>query len=172
MYFSIQICPYFPIPFCILYLFLYEWETNPDNKKWVQEQFTKLSSYTLLEPSKVTRILENMFNSEMSSEIESTIKNLYRINPDEVAANELMATYYRNVGDVNKEIQTRESLRSLDPKNYVLELQLAKVYASQRLISRLNLFFVDPHPGGCTPGHSVTFEKVSYLPPGTGGAQA
>ncbi len=110
---------------------------NPDDKNWVREQYTKLSSYTLLEPSKVSRILENMFNSEMFSEIETAIKNLYKANPDEVAANELLATYYRNAGDSKNEMKVREDLRALDPNNYVLELQLAKVYASQNMIDNL-----------------------------------
>lgn len=104
---------------------------NPSDKDWVRLQYGKLTPLTLLEPMKVSRILENMFNSDMNEEIKDVIFQVYEANPRDVAANELMATYYRNNGQVESELKVREGLSKLDPVNYQLELNLAKIYADQ-----------------------------------------
>jgi hypothetical protein len=104
---------------------------NPSDKDWVRLQYGKLTPLTLLEPMKVSRILENMFNSDMNEEIKDVILQVYEANPRDVAANELMATYYRNNGEVESELKVREGLSKLDPVNYQLELNLAKIYADQ-----------------------------------------
>ncbi len=117
-------------------IFALQMQGSEDND-WVKLQFSKLSALTLLEPSKVARILENMYNAGMTAEIETTIKELYEANSKDIAANELMAAYYRSISDLEKEIQFREDLRLLDPVNYQLELSLARNYAAKKDIANL-----------------------------------
>lgn len=110
---------------------------NPSDKDWVKLQYAKLSSLTLDEPSKVGRLLENMYNSEMNEEIKNSIFNVYEKNPKDVFANELMATYYRNNNDPQSELKIREELSKLDPVNYQLELTLARLYSNLGDLSKL-----------------------------------
>jgi hypothetical protein len=108
-----------------------------EDNDWVKLQFSKLTSLTLLEPSKVSRILENMYNAGMTAEIETVIKKLYEVNSKDIAANELMAVYFRNISNIEMESQFREDLRELDPVNYQLELSLARIYAAKNDIAKL-----------------------------------
>ena len=108
-----------------------------EDSDWVKLQFSKLTFLTLFEPSKVSRILENMYNAGMTAEIETVIKKLYEVNSKDIAANELMAVYFRNISNIEMESQFREDLRELDPVNYQLELSLARIYAAKNDIAKL-----------------------------------
>ena len=118
-------------------VFALQMQNSEEDKKWVRDQFAKLSAFTLDEPSKVSRILENMYNAGMTTEIEQVIKNVYEKNKKDVYANELMATYFRNYGEIDSEIKTREALRKLDPQNFQLELNLARAYFVKKDLIKL-----------------------------------
>jgi len=60
-----------------------EMQGSEDND-WVKLQFSKLTSLILLEPSKVSRILDNMYNAGMIAEIETVIKKLYEANSKDI----------------------------------------------------------------------------------------
>jgi predicted Zn-dependent protease len=65
----------------------------------------------------------------MSQEIESAVKNLYRVDGDNAYVGDLLATYYQNSNQTVLEIEVREKLRSVDPFSRYLELALAKAYS-------------------------------------------
>lgn len=112
---------------------------NESDKEWVKEQYTKLTEVTLSEPSKVARLLENMYNAGMTNEIRSVILNAYKVNKKDVYANEMLATYYHNNNLFEKEQRVREDLREIDPVNYQLELNLARLYSNQKKIDDLRV---------------------------------
>ena len=78
-----------------------------------------------------------MYNAGMTADIETVIKKLYEVNSKDIAANELMAVYFRNISNIEMELQFREDLRELDPVNYQLELSLARIYAAKNDIAKL-----------------------------------
>ena len=102
---------------------------NDESRKWIRENYIKLTSITLLEAEKFGRILPNMYLAQMSQEIESAVKNLYRVDGDNAYVGDLLATYYQNSNQTVLEIEVREKLRSVDPFNRYLELALAKAYS-------------------------------------------
>ena len=67
-----------------------------------------------------------MYKAGMIPEMESTIRQLHKVNPDDVIANDLLATYFANNGQFDLELKTRKHIRRIDPLNYQLELVLAK----------------------------------------------
>jgi len=102
------------------------------SKNFAVENFNKLSNLTLYYPDKLNRILKNMFDAGLTSEIEYSVKSLYEVEPNDAFAAELLATYYKNTQQLLLEVQTRERLRNLDPWNEKLELLLAKTYAESK----------------------------------------
>jgi hypothetical protein len=112
---------------------------DEDTKVLVKENFQKLTSVTLLAPDKVDQVLGNLSQAGMSVEIQSTVKNLYKVDTDDAFANDLIAAYYKNVGMTKREIEIRESLRRLDPLNYWLEIALARAYAQVGDSEKLNM---------------------------------
>lgn len=102
--------------------------TDQASKDFVREEFNKLSDFSLLQPEKVDKIMGSLYPSGMIEEVENITKNLYKVSPDDAFAGDLLATYYRNVGKLDEEIEIREKLRNQDPWNYLLELALAGAY--------------------------------------------
>ncbi len=102
---------------------------NDESRKWIRENYNDLTSITLLEAEKFGRILPNMYLAKMGQEIESAVKNLYRVDGDNAYVGDLLATYYQNSNQTVLEIEVREKLRSVDPFNRYLELSLAKAYS-------------------------------------------
>jgi predicted Zn-dependent protease len=102
---------------------------NDESRKWIRENYSDLTSFTLLEAEKFGRVLPNMYLAQMSQEIESAVKNLYRVDGDNAYVGDLLATYYQNSNQTVLEIEVREKLRSVDPFNRYLELALAKAYS-------------------------------------------
>lgn len=97
---------------------------------WIKENFKKLTTFTLLSPDKVDRILGNLYKANMSEEIKEISENIYRVNKSDAFAGDILATYYQNTQQLQNEIELREELRDLDPWNYWLELALANAYSS------------------------------------------
>jgi predicted Zn-dependent protease len=102
---------------------------NDESRKWIRENYSDLTSFTLLEAEKFGRVLPNMYLAQMSQEIESAVKNLYRVDGDNAYVGDLLATYYQNSNQTVLEIEVREKLRSVDPFSRYLELALAKAYS-------------------------------------------
>jgi predicted Zn-dependent protease len=71
----------------------------------------------------------NLEQSGMGSEIKTVLEDLYRVNSNDVYTNDLLATLYFNTNQPDLELEVRERLRSLDPLNYQLELNLARAYS-------------------------------------------
>lgn len=110
---------------------------DEQSKAIVRQEFEKLSNLTLLYPNKIDAIAANIFKAGMSSELERVAENLYRVDKDEAYAASVLATYYQNTGQVNKELEIRERIRVLDPWNSKLELSLARAYAASGQIIKL-----------------------------------
>jgi predicted Zn-dependent protease len=102
---------------------------SPESKEWVRSNFNKLGNFTLLDPDKVIRMVYNLEQSGMGSEIKTVLEDLYRVNSNDVYTNDLLATLYFNTNQPDLELEVRERLRSLDPLNYQLELNLARAYS-------------------------------------------
>lgn len=110
---------------------------DEQSKAIVRQEFEKLSNLTLLYPNKIDAIAANIFKAGMSSELERVAENLYRVDKNEAYAASVLATYYQNTGQVNKELEIRERIRVLDPWNSKLELSLARAYAASGQIIKL-----------------------------------
>jgi hypothetical protein len=110
---------------------------DEQSKAIVRQEFEKLSNLTLLYPNKIDAIAANIFKAGMSSELERVAENLYRVDKNDAYAASVLATYYQNTGQVNKELEIRERIRVLDPWNSKLELSLARAYAASGQIIKL-----------------------------------
>ena len=99
------------------------------SKDWIRDNFNKLTDISLLSPEQVFRILQNLYRADMFSEAGDTVSRLYESSPKDALAGDLLATHYINTKQIEKEIELREEMRSLDPWNYLLELALAQAYA-------------------------------------------
>ena len=102
---------------------------NDESRKWIRNNYNELTSFTLLDAEKFGRVIPNLYLAQMAQEIESGVKNLYRVDGDNAYVGDLLATYYQNSNQTVLEIQVREELRSVDPFNRYLELALAKAYS-------------------------------------------
>jgi hypothetical protein len=102
---------------------------NDESRKWIRENYNDLTGITLLEAEKFGRVIPNMYLAQMSQEIESAVKNLYRVDGDNAYVGDLLATFYQNSNQTVLEIEVREKLRSVDPLSRYLELALAKAYS-------------------------------------------
>jgi len=111
--------------------------SDEKSKDVVRQEFIKLSNLTLFYPNNVDRIAGNLFQADMSLELQQVVENLYRVESKDAYTADLIATYYKNTNQFSKEIEIREKLRSLDPWNLKLELALAKAYSTVRNVSKL-----------------------------------
>ena len=102
--------------------------SDEKSKDIVRQEFAKLSNITLFYPNNVDRIAGNLFQADMSLELQKVVENLYRVESKDAYTADLIATYYKNISQFSKEIEIREKLRSLDPWNLKLELALAQAY--------------------------------------------
>ncbi len=100
------------------------------SKDIVRQEFTKLSNLTLFYPNNIDRIAGNLFQADMSLELQKAVENLYRVESKNAYAADLISTYYKNTNQFPKEIEIREKLRILDPWNLKLELALAQAYST------------------------------------------
>jgi predicted Zn-dependent protease len=99
------------------------------SKDWVRENYSKLTKFTLLDSDKALNLVNNVYESGMNAELEILLKNLQSRDPGDVYSNDLLASFYLNTNQLDKELEIREELRQLDPINYQLELVLARAYA-------------------------------------------
>jgi tetratricopeptide (TPR) repeat protein len=111
--------------------------TDEKSKDVFRQEFAKLSNITLFYPNNVDRIASNLFQADMSLELQKAVENLYRVESKDAYTAELIATYYKNTNQFSKEIEIREKLRSLDPWNLKLELALAQAYSTVSNMSKL-----------------------------------
>lgn len=103
---------------------------NSENARvFAKENFNNLSSITLYYPEKLDRIIPSMYEVGMLEEIEKAVINLYRVEPNNAQALDLLATYYNITNQFTLEVETRENLRDLDPWNVKLEMALAYAYS-------------------------------------------
>lgn len=107
------------------------------SKDVFSQEFAKLSNLTLFYPNNVDRIASNLFQADMSLELQRVVENLYRVESKDAYTADLIATYYKNTNQFSKEIEIREKLRSLDPWNLKLELALAQAYSTMSNMSKL-----------------------------------
>ena len=108
-----------------------------ESQQWVRSNFQKLTSLTLQDSDNVERLIYNLYQSQMYNEVEKVLKDLVKKNPRDVYANDLLASYYLNTNQPNKELEIRKKLRDLDPLNYQLELSLARSLARSNNTSGL-----------------------------------
>lgn len=120
--------------------------SDESSKKFAVENFNKLGKFTLYYPNKLDQIFRNMIDAGLNSEAEVSVKNLYKVEPDNAYAVDLLATFYKNTQQFPLEVAIRKELRNLDPWNEKLELALAQAYSEVRdedglrdSISRLKL---------------------------------
>lgn len=109
-----------------------------EGKQLVRESFRELTQITLSNPERVSSIIQNMFLSDMSNEIRQTVLNLYKSNPDDARAIDLLATFYQNENETSQEISLREILRTLDPLNPRLEMAIARAYSRAGMVASLS----------------------------------
>ena len=111
--------------------------SDEKSKDIVRQEFAKLSNITLFYPNNVDRIAGNLFQADMSVELQKVVENLYRVESKDAYTADLIATYYKNTNQFSKEVEIREKLRSLDPWNLKLELALAQAYLAMSNKSKL-----------------------------------
>jgi hypothetical protein len=104
--------------------------SDEKSKDLVRQEFTKLSNLTLFYPNNVDRFAGNLFQADMSLELQTVVEDLYRVESKDAYTADLLATFYKNTNQFPKEIEIRENLRSLDPWNLKLELALAQAYSA------------------------------------------
>jgi tetratricopeptide (TPR) repeat protein len=104
--------------------------SDEKSKDLVRQEFTKLSNLTLFYPNNVDRVAGNLFQADMSLELQTMVENLYRVESKDAYTADLLATFYKNTNQFPKEIEIREKLRPLDPWNLKLELALARAYSA------------------------------------------
>lgn len=102
--------------------------TGEESKAWVRENFERLTGLSLLDPTRVNKILPNLYASGLNSEAENLIRNLFENEPRDVYVNDLLATLYQNSKQLDNEIKVREQMRELSPLDYRLEGILARAY--------------------------------------------
>ncbi len=101
---------------------------NTNSQESIKENYQKLSNLTLSYPNKIDLILTNLSLAGLSSEIEVIVRQINEKEDKDAQAVNLLASFYKNSGDIVSEIATREKLRVLDPWNMKLELALARSY--------------------------------------------
>ena len=102
---------------------------DQSSKDFLRENFSKLSEYSLSSPEKVDKVIGNLYRLDLFANVEKIVTRLYEVSPGDAFAGDLIANYYGNTQQIDKEIEIRERLRSQDPWNYLLELALAQAYA-------------------------------------------
>lgn len=112
---------------------------GPENAPWVKNELSKVSRMTISQPEKVMLFIENLYRAGLFDDARITLEEMHKMNPEDVYANDLLASYFGNIGDLDSALQIRENLRSLDPLNYQLELVLARIYAEKKDIQNLEL---------------------------------
>jgi hypothetical protein len=101
---------------------------DQSSKDFLRENFNKLSEYSLSSPEKVDKVVGNLYRLDLIADVEKIVTRLYKVSPDDAFAGDLIANYYGNTQQIDKEIEIRERMRSQDPWNYLLELALAMAY--------------------------------------------
>ena len=102
--------------------------SDEESKNFVANNIRKLGDFSLLSTDKVGEVVGNLYASGLIDEVENIVTRLYESSPNDAFAGDLLATFYRATGQINKEIEIREKLRNQDPWNYFLELALARAY--------------------------------------------
>lgn len=101
---------------------------DEESRLAVQQEYSKLSDFTLYYPDKVDQILGNLALAGLNKEVEQTVKKLYQVEPEDVYSADLLATFYNNTSQFSAELLLREKMQRMDPWNKKLELALAKAY--------------------------------------------
>jgi tetratricopeptide (TPR) repeat protein len=110
---------------------------NNESKDWVKENFNKLGNRTLLESSSVLQILNNLYQAGLGAEVEAILINLNKLNPRDPYPLDMLASYYQDTNQIEKEIDAYKKFLTLDPLNYQLEFYLANAYARKGEIGNL-----------------------------------
>lgn len=123
--------------------------TNNESELSIRQNFKNLSNITFFYPDKVDQMLTNLDQAGMGDEIERIVSKLYRVDPSDAYAADLLATYYQYTSQRSNEIIIREKMQKLDPWNPKLELALAKAYLSYGDVIKFKssverLKFLDP----------------------------
>jgi O-antigen ligase len=108
-----------------------------ESKVFVKENFGKLSNLTLLESTNFLRIINNVFQAGLLNEVETILDRLHRLNPKDPYPLDMLASYYQNTNQIEKEIDAYRKFLELDPLNYQIELFLANAYARKGEIGNL-----------------------------------
>lgn len=102
-------------------------EYREGDSEWVRENFNKLGKITKYEPDKVERILPNLHNAGLDSEIDSLLAELVRKNPRDAKAFELLSKSQVVGGNIQSAISSLVSASKLDPLNYRIQLKIAEL---------------------------------------------
>lgn len=129
--------------------------------QYLERELSDLTSFTLLEPSKVSSIIPVLSKADMGAKVENIVDNLYLANPSDALAVEIKALSSRNMGKRAEEISIRLEFRKLDPLNYKMELQLAELLAEAQRLSELSesLKLIEE----IAPSDSAEIRRVEFL---------
>lgn len=108
------------------------------SRSLVEENFERLSSFSLFDPSRVNAILPNLYQANLSSRAELVIKDLFAVESQDAYVNDLLATFYQNAQEYEEEIKIRENMRSLSPLDFRLEGILARAYFDVKDVRNLD----------------------------------
>jgi hypothetical protein len=110
---------------------------NAESKAWVRENFQKLSKFTLWDSSNVVMIVNNLFQSGLGEDVEELLLKLHELNPRDPYPIDLLASFYANSNEIDKEIEFYLKFLTVDPLNYQMELLLANAYVRKGDVSLL-----------------------------------
>lgn len=111
--------------------------TDQVSKAYAASEFSKLTEYSLLSAEQVDKIVGTLYRADLVPAVGRITERLYQKSPNDAFAGDLLATYYLNTNQLDRELMIRIRLRELDPWNYWLELALAKALARAGKYSEL-----------------------------------
>jgi tetratricopeptide (TPR) repeat protein len=110
---------------------------NAESKAWVRENFQKLSKFTLWDSGNMVMIVNKLFQSGLGEDVEKLLLKLHELNPRDPYPIDLLASFYANSNEIDKEIEFYLKFLTVDPLNYQMELLLANAYVRKGDVSLL-----------------------------------
>lgn len=92
--------------------------SNTEDGTFVANQYNLLSDFTLSEPKKAGRLLENLYNSGDLETVQKLVDKLYVENPEDAYVHEVFAAELISKGDLRGAIQEYSQALMLDPVNW------------------------------------------------------
>lgn len=117
-----------------------EQPASGDDVNFVNENFAKLSGITLNDPILIGPILEKLFAVNQIERIGKISQDQTKENPRDFYALQNLATYYQIVKKTREQLEVYQEMIELDPMNYRLQLDAAKLSASLQLMENARSF--------------------------------